>query len=288
MIRGFIESWSLFATSYICGWLVAALLALLGVFVVARDQIFLGAALSQASTAGIAFALWLSALVGSGWSEHQGEGLELAMAVLSSVLAAWLAGRVSGSGRESHEAVTGWIFLLGASLFVILLSNSPLGPDALKSLLFTSLLGATRVDAWTSAGLVAVSVLVVALFRAPLLLSTLDPSMARAIGVPVRFWSAAGCLWLGLAVGLSLRASGLLYTFGCLVLPALVAKRWVRELRTLLVAAPIVALAAAAPAFLLAHHYNLPLEPTAVALLCGLAGLCWLVEWHGVHRRNCT
>src|SRR5881397_280919 len=42
-------------------------------------------------------------------------------------------------------------------------------------------------------------------------------AMATAVGMRVPVWAAGVTVWLGLTVGLSLRVSGVLYTFGCLV-----------------------------------------------------------------------
>jgi ABC-type Mn2+/Zn2+ transport system permease subunit len=61
VIQEFLASWSLFGDAYLVGLASALVLGLLGVWVVARDQIFLGAAVSQASTLGVAVALWLGA-----------------------------------------------------------------------------------------------------------------------------------------------------------------------------------------------------------------------------------
>ena len=63
MIARFLASWALFSQAYMTAWLIALLLSLIGVLVVARDQIFLGAAISQAATLGIAVALVLSDLL---------------------------------------------------------------------------------------------------------------------------------------------------------------------------------------------------------------------------------
>ncbi len=38
----------------------------------------------------------------------------------------------------------------------------------------------------------------------------------------LKLWGIITSAWLGLAVGLAIRTSGMLYIFGCLVLPALV------------------------------------------------------------------
>jgi ABC-type Mn2+/Zn2+ transport system permease subunit len=46
VIQEFLASWPLFHHTYLVGWLIGLLLALGGVLVVARDQIFIGAAVS--------------------------------------------------------------------------------------------------------------------------------------------------------------------------------------------------------------------------------------------------
>ena len=57
----FAETWPLLWHGWIAGWLIAVTLALPGVLVVAREQIFIGAAVAQASTVGVAAGMWLVA-----------------------------------------------------------------------------------------------------------------------------------------------------------------------------------------------------------------------------------
>ena len=73
-------------------------------------------------------------------------------------------------------------------------------------------------------------------------------------------------------MGLSIRVSGTLYTFGCLVLPALVAKHLVREVRALIWVAPALAVAAAVVGFVFANYWDTPPAHMTVALLCGALG----------------
>ena len=64
VLAEFAASWSLFVESYLVGMISAVLLALLGVWVVGRRQVFLGAAIAQASGCGVAIALALPPVVG--------------------------------------------------------------------------------------------------------------------------------------------------------------------------------------------------------------------------------
>ena len=274
MIDELRAAWALFHTTYLSGALIAVVLALIGVWVVARDQIFLGLAVSQASTLGIAVALWLGAAgTGSFFAWLESDPVAAALAVAASVTTALLTARPGGAGRESPEAVTGWVYLLSASVAVLLVAGSPHGLEEVHRLVFSTLLAAAREDLWIFSALAAATIVLVARLREPLALFAMDPEMAAAVGMRTALWSRAIALWLGLAVGLSIRVSGLLYTLGFLVLPALIAKNLAREVLPVLWLAPAIALGASAVGFAVAHAFDFPPAHSAVALLCaGLLG----------------
>ena len=104
----------------------------------------------------------------------------------------------------------------------------------------------------------------------------MDPEMAIAVGMKRKIWELLISVWLGLVVGLSMRSSGMLYTFGCPVLPALVAKNLRGEIFSMFFVAPCVALAIGTTGFIFANHYNYPPAQMTVALLCLLLVLAWL------------
>lgn len=277
MIESFLASWELFRTPYLAGWAIAYLLAGVGVWVVARDQIFLGVAVAQASTLGVATALWLGGLgAGAALESLGGDAGAAGLAVAASVATALATVLRREGGRESAEAVTGWVFLVAASVPTLLLAHDPHGLEEVHQLLFSTLLGATGVDLAIFGALALATTLLVARHHAALRLLAIDPEMAPAVGLRSRAWHAGLAVWLGVAVGLSIRVSGTLYSFGCLVLPALVAKHWVREVRTLLWLAPLVGVAAAVAGFVLANHLDTPPAHASVALLCAALAVSWV------------
>jgi ABC-type Mn2+/Zn2+ transport system permease subunit len=277
MIQSFLSSWPLFYQSYLTGWLVSLLLSIIGVLVVARDQIFIGAAVSQASTLGIALTMWASVVFRlDQFSWLQSDVFFSAMAVIFSILAASITGHGAETGKESHEAITGWVFLISASLSILVVSHSPHGLEEIHRLLSSSIIGATTSDIWSFSFLTLLTISLILLFYRKILLFTLDPSMASAIGMKMKIWSLTTSAWLGLAVGLSIRASGMLYTFGCLVLPALVAKNLCREVRHMFLVAPVVAILVGITGFVLANSYDYPPGQMTVTLYCLLLVLVWI------------
>lgn len=285
MIADFLVSWTLFHNTYLVGWLISMLLSLVGVLVVARDQIFIGAAVSQASTLGIALALWMAgwAIFASAHWLHSEVFLSI-MAVASSVLAALVTARGGEGRRESHEAITGWVFLVSASLSILIVAHSPHGLDEIHRLLSSSIIGATQGDVWVFALLFGGTALVIGIYHRPILLFSIDPAMAAAAGLRITLMSVLLSAWLGLTMGLSIRVSGMLYTFGCLVLPALVAKNVCREVRPMLLVTPLVAVVTATVGFVLANYYDYPPAQMTVALLCLWLALAWALRWLRVIR----
>lgn len=277
MIASFLESWSLFGETYVVGMAIAVMLSLVGVWVVARNQIFLGVAVSQASTLGVALALWLGASAGSLHFLHS-EWFPTLLAVAASVATAWLAVRGEENRSESSEAVMGWVFLLAASVPVLMVAHSPHGLEEVQRIMFSTLLSASRSDLVLFVALALTTVTLAFAQRERLLLIAMDPELAATAGLHHARWSAITAVWLGVAVGLSIRASGLVFTFGCLVLPALVAKSLCREVRPMLWLAPLVGVAAALVGFVVAHERDLPPAHTSVALLTALLPAAWAVR----------
>jgi ABC-type Mn2+/Zn2+ transport system permease subunit len=161
---------------------------------------------------------------------------------------------------------------------VLLLAHSPHGLEEIHRLMFSTLLGASLGDLAVLGVLALASAALAALLHERLLLLAVDPEMAVAVGVRRGPALAAVAAWLGLCVGLSMRVSGMLYTFGCLVLPALVAKNLSREIGPLLWLAPGVALAASGVGFVLAHHFDVPPAHATVALLSAALVAAWGVR----------
>lgn len=279
MLSAFWQSWPLFQNTYLAGWSIAVLLSLVGIVIVARDQIFVGVAVSQASALGITVGMWLESWWGAsatGWYDL--DVVASLVGGLFAVAGALITADSSGRWRETRESITGWVFLLGASGSVLLVSHSPHGMEEVHRLMTSTLIGAGSGDVVIFAGMALASAAALLAFREPLMLLLIDGEMAAAVGLRVGLLNYLIYVWIGVAIALSLRVSGMVYTFGLLILPALVARAVSRELRQLLWVSPLVALAATAPAFLVANYYDFPPAHVSVAVLVVTLAVSWLLR----------
>lgn len=287
MLSSFVASWPLFHHAYLAGWLIAIPLAILGVLMIARDQIFLGAAIAQASTLGIAVALSLEPLlVGLALPFFLPDSFRSAMAMVFAMLAALLT--TPGKRRpDSHESLTGWVFLTAASGAVLLMAQSPYGMEEIQRLMSSSLIGATARDVHIFAFCTGVTLLSLSVWHRAILLGTLDPTMAMAVGIRWPLWSFLITLWSSILIGLSMRVAGVLYTFGCLILPALIAKHLCREMRLMFFVAPSLALATAIVGSVLADLYDYPPAQMTIMLLSSWLPLVWQMRrWRERRERQ--
>jgi len=209
-----------------------------------------------------------------GWAES--DAFLTATAVIVSVLAAIFTSRASAGRRESSEAVMAWLFLLGASGSIVVVSHSPHGLEEVQRLLSSSIIGASSSDVIIFAALTLLTAIGAAIWWRPLLFWVMDPATAAAAGVRVRLIELATAVWLGLGVGLSIRTSGMLYTFGCLVLPALAAKSLCREVRTMFIVAPTLGVCSALAGFVFANEWDYPPAQLSILLMCALLLAAWL------------
>lgn len=176
------------------------------------------------------------------------------------------------------------ISLISFSILIVL--HSPHGVEEIHRLLSSSIIGATMADVWISGILTALTVFFLIILYRKLLLFALDSAMAVATGLKMKTWSVVASTWLGLAIGLSIRSSGMLYTFGCLVLPALVAKNLCREVRRMFFVAPITVLVIGFIGFFLANGYDYPPGQLTIALFCFLLILAWVLRRLGIRNNK--
>ncbi len=267
LITDFAGSWHLFANTYLSGWLIAIALAQIGCLVVARNQTFLGAAVAQASASGVALAIWASVVFKITMLEADEGDVAHPAHTVAAILVAVLASVVGLVRGRIGDSATTWLFLMGGCVPMLLLAHQPHGLEEVNRLFASTLIGATTTDVWLFAVLTVVIVAGLFLWRRRICLVVLDPTFASAVGIPVWWWSAGLAVTLGVALGLSIASAGTLYSFGCLVFPAIIARSWCRTLAATFFMAPMIALVTAIMAFVLANAWDLPPGQMEVALL---------------------
>jgi zinc/manganese transport system permease protein len=190
---------------------IAAASGLVGYFVVLRGQVFSGDLLSHVAFTGAlaALAYGVDARVG------------LFVATVGVGVGLGILGERGHAGDVVIGSVFTWVLGLGV-LFLSIYTTSAATSDSTASVhvLFGSIFGLTAGQAAVAAGIgFAVSAAVVVIAR-PLLFASLDESVARARGVPVRLLGVGFLGLVGVCAGEASQAVGALLLLGLLAAPA--------------------------------------------------------------------
>jgi zinc transport system permease protein len=256
--------------------IVAMLSAYLGVFIVLRRAVFVGAALAQVSSLGVALALW----IGGAWGlarEHElpawAQPLALVMTLGASVALA-----VQYRERSlPRETMIGVVYAAAAALAILVVAISPGGESEAMNLLFGNVLTISLAGVAGLAGLAALVGLVHGLFFRKFLFASFDPDMATALGLRARWWNVLLFLTIGVTISFAIRAAGALVVFNFLVLPAATGLILAGRMRAVLAVAMISGLVASVTGIASSYVWDLPTGPTIVAVNVVLCVAAWLV-----------
>jgi ABC-type Mn2+/Zn2+ transport system permease subunit len=247
------------------GLLVSGVCAFLGMYVVLRRMVFLGVALSQMASAGVALSLLTNTapMLGSAALMLAGVGL---------MSFPWAPRKVR------QDAFTGVGYAVASALGVLLLAKSPQGAGHLLNLLFGNILLVSQRHVILTALVLGGVVLLHTLFGKEMLFVSFDADSAGASGYKTRLWEALLYLSIGLTIAFAIHAVGVLLTFSSLVLPAVTALLVTRRWRSATLAALLVGLIPVPIGLYLSFVWDLPPAATIVAFGFGLLLVAGLIS----------
>ena len=252
---------------------IAAVCSMLSVYVVLRRIVFVGAALAQLSTLGIAFSFWLAGIGVAGFLTGQPLILSL-MATLAGVV---FFGVGAGRAHIPPDARIGVAYAVAAALAILFIAKAAAG-EAHDIFLQGNILGITRRD-WVV--LLAVSVPVVVLhttFYKEFLFISFDQETARSLGYRVERWTLLLYLTIGVAIASAMQFAGIMLVFNFLVLPAVTGLFLARGMAGVFAWAIGAGLLAAVVGFSLSVPLDWPTGPAIVAVSGALVIIAWMIR----------
>jgi zinc/manganese transport system permease protein len=243
--------------AFLAGLLVLATHVPFGSMVLDRGIVFIDIAIAQVAALGVVIGASL-------FGELAGLPAQLsafAAAILASLLLIWTERRFG----EMQEAVIGVVFVLAASLQIIVLSSSPGGAEQLKELLVGQILLVTPPDL-VPVFVAYAGVLAVWMFR--------DLARERAL-----FYTLFAVI-----ITFSVQIVGVLLVFASLIVPALAVRSL--EPRWRLVAAFNIGVVGYVVGLVLSALKDLPTGATIVCMIIATAVIAanLLGRWHGAER----
>ena len=253
---------------------------LVGVFLVLRRLVFMGVALPQISSTGVAVALSAPLWLGVSHAAHssQSEHTTAFIGSIAFTLAAILVlAFMERRGRGQPEGRLGTAYVVAAALSILILSKNRYAELGWLDLLKGEVITISNFDLALTAIMLALVLVALALFHKELFLVSFDRVMAVTLRKNVVFWDILLYLLLGLTVSLAVLSVGPLIAFGFLLIPALTAHLFARTMRQFLVLASLLGGISSLLGFWIAYTWDFPVGPADVVLLGAVYGCAWIV-----------
>lgn len=262
MIDWLTEPWSLtfMQHAFLAVLMVGLMCGAIGVFVILRGLAFMGDALSHAVFPGVVIAY----IIG---------GSFLLGALVAAVVVALVIGAVSQSGRIRNDTAIGVFFVGAFALGIALMSTQSGYVRDLNTFLFGSILGVTQDDLALTAGVGAIVLLTMLLFRREFTMIAFDRTFARANGLNLWMFDQIFLVLLSLAIVASLQTVGNILVLALLVTPAATARMLTTDLRALTMLSSVIGAFSGLAGLYVSYYWSIPsgaavvLTGTAVFLL---------------------
>jgi ABC-type Mn2+/Zn2+ transport system permease subunit len=245
--------------------IVGTVCAYLGVYVVLRRIVFVGAALAQISSTGVGLALLTKTN-------------PYIMSVVTTLAGVGAFSVKARDKRTTQESFIGIGYVLAAALTVLFIYRSASESAKVAEVIEGNILTITSADVWQMAVAAFLAVLLHTLFHKQFLFSAFDPETAQASGINSGRWDMFFFLILGVIIALSIKLAGTLLVFGFLVLPAVTALLLSRHLGKIYAVAIASATIATVFGLYASVTFDLPPGPIIVVLSTVILGLAWVVS----------
>jgi zinc/manganese transport system permease protein len=226
----------------------------IGVFLMLRRMSLTGDAMAHAILPGAAIGYLVS-------------GLSLGAMTLGGLVAGFsvaiLAGIVTRTTRLTEDASLAGFYLLSLALGVLIVSLKGSNVDLLH-VLFGTVLALDDDTLFLLAGIASVTLIVLALLYRPLVMECVDSGFLRSVS---RIGGPTHIIFLGLVV-LNLvggfHALGTLLAVGMMMLPAIAAQFWTRDITAMILVATLTGMLAGTAGLLLSYHLGTPSGPSII------------------------
>ena len=250
--------------AFVAAGVAAVVSGLVGYFLVLRGQTFAGHALGHIGFAGATGAVLI--------------GLAPVWGLVGVTVAAGIVMGLMGDRLSGRDVAIGVVLALALGFGLLFLHYYTAFATQATALLFGNVLAVDGSMIATLIGLGVITLAALAAIMRPLIFASLQPELAEAKGVPLRFISTAFLAIVALAVSESAQIVGILLVFSLMVGPPAAAQRLVAGLWSGMALSAGLALAEAWLGIAIAYHTDWPVS-FCIAVLSALGYFASRSRW---------
>jgi manganese transport system permease protein len=245
------------------GVLVGIICGVVGCFIILRGMALMGDAISHAVLPGVVIAYMIGTTFFIG-------------AVVTGVLTALAIGYISQNSKIKDDSAIGIMFTAAFAFGIVLITMMHGMSIDLWHILFGNVLAVSRTDLWITLGIGIFVLLAILLFYKQLLLSTFDPTMAQAVGLPTKWIHYLLMLILSLVTVASLQTVGIILVVAMLITPGATAYLLTDRLPVMLALSALFGVISAVIGVYFSFIYDVATGASIVLVASALFAICFM------------
>jgi ABC-type Mn2+/Zn2+ transport system permease subunit len=249
----------------------------LGVFIVSQRVVFLGAALTQASIAGVAFSFlhliniegFFSSLLGVQITENSFlHNIEPAFfSMLFAIITVLIFSQTHKQKYFTQDGILGIVFVVAIAIRIMFIQKSHVAEvSEIESILKGDILFIGSKEFYTLLVIAFTVLFIFLVFQKQFKFVVFDPESADAHGINSKFWLLLFYLVVGVGISLITRFVGDVFTFSYLIIPASIGIMLGKSVLKVFLIAVVVGAILPPISLLLAFKMDFSSGPMAVAI----------------------
>ena len=249
--------------------ILGGICAYLGVFLILKRIVFVGAALSQMAAVGVVIGHMIGHKVGLNF-----EALAFLFSILG-VLFFWLP--VSG-GSITRESIIGFSYIFASALAILIIAKDPLAEVENLDLFSGNILFVSDFDLLLISGISGIIFIVHMIFHKKFIFVSFDLTTAQTLKIPARFYDFLIYFTLGIAISVGIRSAGMLFIFSSLVIPAMTGLSLFQRLRWIFLASVLSIWIASIIGIVVSYRFDFPTGPAISVTNALILLICLFVK----------
>ncbi|NRB80580.1 MAG: metal ABC transporter permease [Saccharospirillaceae bacterium] len=238
----------------------------LGCFVMWRRLAYFGDTMAHSALLGIAMGLFLSINITVG-------------VVVVCFLCALLLLGLQQQKKIPSDTLLGILSHFALALGIIVLKFMPGQNTKIENILFGDLLTVTWVDVWVCAAMAAIALTTLKFIWQPLLLISINESLAKAEGIKVTRYTLIFTFVIALLIAVAMKLVGVLLITAMLIMPAACARLLAKSPGSMAIYAALVAISSVFLGLSLSYFFDTPSGPSIVVSCAALFTLTLIIAY---------
>lgn len=248
--------------------LVGIVCAFLGVYIVAKRVVFLGAVLTQVSVLGIAVTFLPFMVI-----PHTAGSL------VFTVISVFLLSRLLTGKKIPKDAVLGFVFVFAVAARILIMQKTPkVEVSEVENLLRGDILFVTPELFYLMLGVFIVAMAVHLLFYKEFTYISFDAETARTQGFKADFWEMLFYVIAAVVISVATHMVGDIFVFGFLVIPPVAGMLLARQVKSIFITAVVIGALCPIIGLFVAFQFDFPSSPAIVGVASMVLVIAWIVS----------